>query len=74
MRLTSLLRSRYFSDYRIFIDRDYNQTLEARKKRARDKFDAFMLNVLQREHLIISQHISKADAVVLSDFETIEYR
>ena len=68
---TSLLK---FSDYRIFIDRDYNQTLEARKKRARDKFDAFMLDVLEREHRIISQHISLADAVVLSDFETINYR
>jgi len=68
---TSLLK---FSDYRIFINRDYNQTLEARKKRARDKFDAFMLDVLEREHRIISQHISLADAVVLSDFETINYR
>ena len=68
---TSLLN---FLDYRIFIDRNYQQTLEARQKRARDKFDAFMLDVLEREHRIISQHISMADAVVLSDFDRVQFR
>ena len=68
---TSLLK---FVDFRIFIDRDYHQTLEARKKRARDKFDAFMMDVLEREHQIISQHKSMADAVVSPDFDEVKLR
>ena len=46
----SLLR---FADVRVFIDRDYRQTLEARKRRARDKWEPFVQDVLEREHQII---------------------
>jgi uridine kinase len=65
---TSLLR---FADVRVFIDRDYHQTLEARKRRARDRFDPFMADVLEREHRIISQHKTSADIVVPPDFGPI---
>lgn len=65
---TSLLN---FVDFRIFIDRDYKQTLEARVQRARDRFDAFMVDVLEREHRIISQHKKLADAVVSQDFNRV---
>ena len=41
---TSLLK---FVDFRVFIDRDYHQTLEARKKRARDKFEPFVVDVIR---------------------------
>ena len=68
---TSLLR---FVDLRIFIDRDYHQTLEARKRRARDKFEPFVEEVLEREHLIISQHKAIADLVVQSDFRSFQLR
>ena len=64
---TSLLR---FVDFRIFIDRDYHQTLEARKRRARDKFEPFVEDVLEREHQIISQHKALADLVVQADFQS----
>jgi len=64
---TSLLN---FVDFRVFIDRDYKQTLETRRRRARDKFDSFMLDVLEREHQIISQHKKLADVIITSDFET----
>lgn len=68
---TSLLQ---FVDFRIFIDRDYHQTLEARKRRARDKFEPFVIDVLEREHQIISQHKSLADAVISADFNIVNFR
>jgi uridine kinase len=65
---TSLLR---FVDFRVFIDRDYHQTLEARKRRARDRWEPFMQDVLEREHQIISQHKALADVVIPADFGLI---
>jgi uridine kinase len=62
---TSLLQ---FTDFRVFIDRDYRQTLEDRKRRARDKFEPFVVDVLEREHQTISQHKAWADVVVTPDF------
>ena len=65
---TSLLR---FADYRVFIDRDYRQTLDARKRRARDAFEPFVVDVLEREHQIITQHKALADAIVTPDFSRV---
>jgi uridine kinase len=65
---TSLLQ---FSDYRIFIDRDYHQTLEARQRRARDRFEPFILDVLEREHQIIAQHKELADAIIPAGFDRV---
>jgi uridine kinase len=66
---TSLLE---FVDLRVFIDRNYRQTLEARKRRARDKWEPFIQDVLEREHQIISQHRALAEIVVPNDFGSIE--
>jgi len=66
---TSLLQ---FADFRIFIDRDYRHTLEARKRRARDKFEPFILDVLEREHQIISHHKSLANLVIPAGFDRIQ--
>jgi uridine kinase len=66
---TSLLE---FVDLRVFIDRSYRQTLEARKRRARDKWEPFIQDVLEREHKIISQHRNLADVVIPDDFGSIE--
>jgi len=66
---TTLLR---FADTRIFIDRDYRQTLEARIRRARDKWEPFVQDVLEREHEIIAQHRMLADLVVSPDFDSIQ--
>jgi len=66
---TSLLR---FADLRVFIDRDYRQTLEARKRRARDKWEPFVQDVLEREHQIIARHKVWADVVVMAGFDRIE--
>ncbi|MGD2205633.1 MAG: hypothetical protein PVH17_02535 [Anaerolineae bacterium] len=65
---TSLLK---FADFRVFIDRNYHQTLEARKRRARDRWEPFVQHVLEREHQIISQHKELADVVVPGDFGSI---
>ncbi len=65
---TSLLQ---FVDLRVFIDRDYHETLEARKKRARDKFEPFMIDVLEREHQVISQHKERADIIIPPAFDRI---
>ena len=61
-----------FVDLHLFIDRDYRQTLEARKRRARDKWEPFIQDVLEREHLIISQHKALADLVIPPDFGSIQ--
>jgi uridine kinase len=66
---TSLLR---FIDFRVFIEGDYRQTLEARKRRARDRWEPFIQDVLEREHQIISQHRVWADMLVLADFGSIQ--
>lgn len=63
---TSILK---FVDFRIFIDRDYRQTYENRKRRGRDKMDSFVEDVLEREHEIISSHKDRADLVITSDYE-----
>jgi uridine kinase len=66
---TSLLQ---LADFRVFIDRDYHQTLEARKRRARDKFEPFILDVLEREHQVISAHKALANVVIPADFDSIQ--
>ena len=65
---TSLLR---FIDVRVFIEGDYRQTLEARKRRARDTFEPFVEDVLEREHQVISQHKAMADLIVEAGFQGI---
>ncbi|MGD2163301.1 MAG: hypothetical protein PVI81_06570 [Anaerolineales bacterium] len=65
---TSLLK---FIDFRIFIDRDFRKTLEARKRRARDTFEPFIEDVLRREHEIISQHRDFADVIIPEAYDRI---
>ena len=63
-----------FADFRVFIDRDYRQTLESREERARDKFEPFVEQVLEREHRIISKHKTLANAIISPDFEQVRFR
>jgi uridine kinase len=53
---------------RIFIDRNKMDTLESRKKRAREKQDKFLDMVLTIEHEIISKHKDLADIVISKDW------
>jgi uridine kinase len=62
---TSLLEN---ADFRIFIDRSYEDTRADRIARKRDEIDDFSDEVLKIEHGIISKHRSLADIVVNSDY------
>jgi uridine kinase len=54
---------------RIFIDRDYIDTLEARHRRAREAQDEFLENVLKIEHGIIRAYRAKASIIITRDYE-----
>ena len=66
---TSLLKNVHL---RLFIDRTYIQTLETRRKRAREASDPFIDRVLKLEHDIIKQHKAWADIVITSDYSVQE--
>jgi uridine kinase len=65
---TSLLQ---FADVRVFIDRDYEQTMADRKRRGRDRLEPFVEDVLHREHAIISQHKARADFIIPDRFDEV---
>jgi uridine kinase len=52
------------ADIRVFIDRNYRQTKKSRLARGRDPDVAFLEQVLEIEHGIISQHKARADVVI----------
>ena len=54
---------------RVFIDRTYIDTREKRKLRARETQDAFLEQVLEIEHGIISSHRSRADIIITRDYD-----
>lgn len=62
---TSLLKN---INKRIFIDRNYKDTFNDRKNRARDKMDPFNEDVLKIEHQIIQQHKQMADIILDNNF------
>jgi uridine kinase len=53
----------------VFIDRDYIDTLEARRKRAREAQDEFLENVLKIEHGVIHPQRAKANIIITRDYE-----
>lgn len=56
-------------DCKVFIDRNKMDTIESRKKRAREAQDEFLDNILTIEHEIISKHKALADIVISKEFE-----
>jgi uridine kinase len=63
---TSLLEN---ADRRVFIARNRLDTLEHRRKRAREDFDPFIEEVLEIEHSIIAAHRERADVVITKDYD-----
>jgi uridine kinase len=55
----------------VFIDRTYEDSREARRRRSREKQDDFLERVLMIEHDIISSHKSEADIIVTKDYEAL---
>lgn len=56
---------------KIFIDRTYFDTKQDRDKRAREKHDPFVEEVLSIEHSIISKAKKNADIIINNDFTKI---
>lgn len=56
-------------DTRVFIQRDYRDTLQARQRRGREKFDPYIEEVLEIEHEVISRQGQNADVLISRDFE-----
>ena len=61
-------------DRRIFIARDFNQTLDHRRKRNRSssELDNVINDVLMIEHQIISTHQELADIIINDDYSVQE--
>ena len=56
-------------DCKIFIDRDYKDTLAQRKGRAREPITPFIESVLELEHKIISSHKVLADIIIDKNYK-----
>jgi uridine kinase len=61
-----------FVDCHVFLDRNYEDTLPDRQKRARDILDDLMKDILLREHKVIREHKRLAEIVINKDFTDIE--
>lgn len=59
-------------DCRIFIDRNKKDTRKARAKRAREKQDEFLEQILTIEHRIISAQKKDADIIITKGFDAIK--
>jgi len=63
---TTTLRN---ANQHIFIDRNYIDTLEARRQRAREAQDEFLEKVLNIEHAIIQPQKMRASIIITRDYE-----
>jgi len=59
---------------RIFIDRNKMDTIESRKKRAREKQDEFLDKILTIEHEIISKHKDLADIIISKEWNAVNVK
>ncbi len=59
------------ADCKVFIDRNKMDTVESRKKRAREAQDKFLDNVLTIEHEIISKHKDLANIIITKQFNAL---
>ncbi len=57
---------------RVFIDRNIKDTRKARAKRAREKQDEFLEQILTIEHRIISAQKKEADIIITKGFDAIK--
>ena len=59
-------------DARVFIDRNLKDTKKARAKRAREKQDDFLEQILSIEHRIISAQKKDADIIISKKYDAIK--
>lgn len=62
------------ADCRVFIDRNKIDTIESRKKRAREAQDDFLDKILTIEHDIISKHKALANIVISKEWEAAKIK
>lgn len=55
-------------DYKIFLEKNYKDTLEARRSRTREVYDPFVEQVLAIEHNLVSSCQHKADMSITKDY------
>ena len=55
-------------NFGIFMERNYLQTREIRKRRNREVYDDFVEQILEIEHGIIAPLIKKADMIIDSNY------
>lgn len=58
-------------DFRIFIDRNYQDTLPQRKARGREAITPFVEKVLEKEHQLILPLKQNADLIISKDYSVI---
>ncbi len=56
------------ADIKVFIDRDYRDTLEHRRERGRDHLNNYTKKILRIEHKIISGHKKDANIIINKDY------
>lgn len=56
-------------DYKVFLERNYKDTLEKRKSRSREVYDPFTEQVLEIEHLLIQPLMKDANATISKAYE-----
>lgn len=59
------------ADIKVFIDRNYMDTLEHRKERARDNLDDYNRKIMIIEHDIISKHKEMADIIIDKEYNIV---
>lgn len=59
------------ADYKIFMSRSFNDTLENRKNRSREQYDPFVEKVLKIEHDIVSGQKTMGDSIISKDYQLI---
>ncbi len=63
-----------YVDLKVFIERDYHDTHDARKARGRELQDDYLECILAKEHAIITGHRLCAHLVVTRAYEVVEQR
>jgi len=59
-------------DYGIFLEKNYRDTLEDRKKRTREVYDEFVEQVLEIEHHLVTSQKGKANMIIDKDYHIVK--
>lgn len=59
-------------DVKIFLERDYKDTIDIRKERSREIYDTFVEQVLELEHQLAIKQKPKADFLVSKDYQLFD--